>query len=144
MEHEQPARLRSVCPDCGDVFERDDSYSRCPECKPRRSHRPSHEWKSSPESRGYDWTWRKLSRRARALSPQCEDCGTVEDLTTDHSEEAWRRREAGLVIRLEDVAVVCRVCNAERGAARGDNRRHEQWERPDMAQLADELDRDDD
>lgn len=75
----------------------------------------------------------------------CEDCGSPYDLTTDHSAEAWRRRELGKVIRLRDVAVVCRRCNSERGAARGALASgHERWERPDLDQLADELDRDDD
>lgn len=144
-DHEQRARLRSICPDCGNPFERDDSGGSCPECVPDRGARPNHAWRGSSTARGYDYRWRKLSERARRLSPQCEDCGTEDDLTTDHSAEAWRRREAGLVIRLRDVAVVCSRCNAERGAARGERAAgHERWERPDLAQLADDLDRDDD
>lgn len=142
---EQTSRLPSICPECGDRFDRDDSYAECPGCKPRRTSRPNHEWRGSSTARGYDYRWRKLSERARRLSPQCEDCGAVDDLTTDHSAEAWRRREAGLSIRLRDVSVVCARCNAERGAARGARgHEHEQWERPDLAQLADDLDRDDD
>lgn len=48
------------------------------------------------------------------------------------------------MIRLRDVAVVCRPCNAERGAARGERaHEHEQWER-DLDQLAHELDMEDD
>lgn len=69
---------------------------------------------------GYDGAWDRLSKRARKLSPFCEDCGTPDDLTCDHSAEAWRRKEAGKPIRLCDVAVVCRSCNARRGAARGE------------------------
>lgn len=138
-------RLPSVCPDCGRVYDRDDNTAACPECVPTRTSRPNHYGKESSTARGYGYAWRRLSERARRLSPQCEDCGAVEDLTTDHSAEAWRRHELGQVIRLCDVAVVCRVCNAERGAARGTRAdRHERWERPDLAQLADELDRQDD
>lgn len=67
----------------------------------------------------------------------------MDDLTTDHSAEAWRRHEQGLPIRLRDVAVVCARCNAERGAARGARADgHERWERPDLGELADDLDRD--
>lgn len=79
---------------------------------------PSRPKAQSREQLGYDDTWRALSRRARRLQPWCSDCGTVEDLTADHSPEAWRRREAGLVIRLTDVDVVCRSCNSRRGRAR--------------------------
>jgi 5-methylcytosine-specific restriction endonuclease McrA len=53
------------------------------------------------------------------LQPFCLDCGTVDDLTVDHLPQAWERREQGLAVRLEDVEVVCRVCNSRRGAARG-------------------------
>ena len=73
----------------------------------------------------------------------------MDDLTTDHSTEAWRRHELGLSIRLRDVAVVCRRCNAERGAARGERgAQHDQWRTHQLAQLVDEytdeLDGDDD
>lgn len=74
--------------------------------------------KPSAHARGYDSTWTDLSVRARRLQPFCLDCGTTEDLTTDHSTEAWQRRAAGKPVRLEDVAVVCRSCNGKRGAAR--------------------------
>lgn len=137
-------RLPSVCPECGDVYERTDSYASCLICKPQRSQRPTPKRKSSSSRRGYGWQWRKLSERARSMSPQCEDCGRVDDLTTDHSVEAWERIEAGLPVRLEHVAVVCRPCNGERGAARGDGAaQHKRWERPDLAQLARELELED-
>lgn len=75
--------------------------------------------KANTTKRGYGWTWQKLSRRARRMQPWCSDCGTNDDLTTDHTPEAWRRAEAGQSIRLQDVDVVCRSCNSKRGAARG-------------------------
>lgn len=74
--------------------------------------------RGSASRRGYDKRWRALSTRARRLQPFCSDCGAVEDLTVDHSEEAWQRHEAGLAVRLEDVEVVCRGCNSRRGQAR--------------------------
>lgn len=86
---------------------------RCTEHAPSPvDHRPT------STARGYDQRWRRLSERARRLQPFCTDCGTTEDLTTDHSVEAWERKAAGLVIRLVDVEVVCRSCNARRGRAR--------------------------
>lgn len=141
------SQLPSVCPDCGVVFERMSNAARCPDCEqPRRQESQASSnylHKSSPESRGYDWRWRQLSKRARALSPQCEDCGSVDDLTTDHSVTAWERRAQGKSIRLRDVAVVCRRCNTERGAARGPGASaHLQWER-DLSVLAHELDGED-
>lgn len=81
-----------------------------------------HALPSSPKvnssERGYGTTWRKLSERARRLQPFCSDCFTTDDLTTDHSEQAWQRVAQGKAIRLCDVAVVCRSCNAKRGRAR--------------------------
>lgn len=98
------------CLDCGEPS----STTRCPDCRPRVDMR------ASTTARGYDRRWRLLSERARRLQPFCSDCGTADDLTVDHSPEAWRRREEGKVIRLEDVAVVCRTCNVARGSARGE------------------------
>lgn len=72
---------------------------------------------------GYNHTWRKLSQRARRLQPFCSVCGTSKDLTTDHTPTAWKRKEAGLPIRLQDVDVLCRSCNSKAGAARGKNAR---------------------
>lgn len=138
-------RLRSVCPECGSPYTRDDTTAACPECHPARTTRPNHYGRGSSTARGYDERWRRLSLQARRLSPQCADCGSVDDLSADHSAEAWRRREQGLTIRLQDVDVVCLRCNAERGAARGAlGDRHESWRSRELAALVDELDRDDD
>lgn len=115
------ARLASVCPECRGVFHRDggSSSAYCPECKP-----PSDSYvlrTKTKQQRGYDARWDRLSKRARALQPFCSDCGSPEDLTADHTVEAWRRYEAGKRIRLQDIDVVCRSCNSERGEARGEN-----------------------
>lgn len=75
--------------------------------------------KASPRQRGYDAAWDKLSRQARRLQPFCADCGAEDDLTTDHTREAWKRKSRGKRIRLIDVEVVCRSCNSKRGKARG-------------------------
>lgn len=117
------ARLASICPDCGTPFERDDSYrgAACPDCTPpddgsKRARRAV----GTTAQRGYGYRWQQLSKRARELSPLCEDCGSPDDLTTDHTTEAWERLQAGKSIGLQHVAVVCRRCNSERGAARGE------------------------
>lgn len=118
-------QLLTVCPDCGTPFDRDDAGStaaRCPDCQPARNGTDDDRHRAAEDNshrRGYDWRWRTLSERARKLQPFCSDCGAVHDLTTDHTPEAWQRVAEGKVIRLEDVDVVCRRCNAERGAARG-------------------------
>lgn len=88
------------CIQCGQPS----TATRCPDCA---AHRPS-----------YDQSWRRLSTRARRLSPTCQDCGTNQDLTLDHSPAAWDRKAAGKTIRLSDVAVTCRPCNSRRGPAR--------------------------
>jgi 5-methylcytosine-specific restriction protein A len=72
--------------------------SRCDRCQPP---------KAPTAARGYDGRWQALSRQARRRQPWCSDCGTVEDLTTDHLR--WRAET------LDDVDVVCRPCNSKRG-----------------------------
>lgn len=94
------------CIDCGEIS----AAARCPE--------HARALKPSRHARGYGNAWARLSKRARRLSPLCADCGSVEDLTVDHTAQAWERHEAGLEIRLEDVEVVCRSCNGRRGRAR--------------------------
>src|SRR4051794_25224178 len=97
------------CLDCGEP-------STGPRCTEHTSdHKPT------AHARGYDARWTRLSKRARRLQPFCTDCGSTEDLQTDHTPEAWTRRAAGLTIRLADVEVVCGECNRRRGAARGDS-----------------------
>lgn len=86
--------------------------ARCPIHAPKRA-------KPSRELRGYDEAWRQLSKRARRLQPFCSRCGSTNDLQTDHTPEAWARKDAGLAIRIEDVDVLCGPCNRDAGAARG-------------------------
>lgn len=96
------------CIECGELS----MENRCEE------HRPQPAPKKYSTARGYDSAWFRLSRRARKLQPFCLDCGTSDDLTGDHSTEAWERKEKGLPIRLQDVEVRCRSCNAKKGRAR--------------------------
>lgn len=99
------------CLGCGSVG----ASSWCNECKPPP--RPQHHQLGTTE-RGYDTAWRKLSERARRMQPWCLDCGATENLTTDHSAEAWARKHDGLTIRLCDVDVLCSDCNTARGSSR--------------------------
>jgi len=102
--------LMKPCLVCGEVSE----GRRCP------AHTPSATAlrRSSAQERGYDAEWQRLSRRARRLQPWCSDCGTEEGLTADHLPSAWDRKARGLVLRLEDVDVVCGPCNVRRGSSR--------------------------
>ena len=113
------ARLQSVCPECGHVFERDNDNANCRDCRaPDTRERTATKVESDA---AYDYRWRQLSKKARKLQPFCTDCGSPYDLTADHTEQAWQRYYAGKTVRLQDIDVVCRSCNSERGAARGDN-----------------------
>lgn len=105
--------LKRACLDCGAPSE----GSRCPEHTAAQAaeRRPSR----YPREAGYDRAWRALSARARRMSPMCEVCFTSQDLTADHTPEAWRRRAAGLPIRLQDIRILCRRHNASAGPARG-------------------------
>lgn len=109
-------QLLRPCVECGELSDR----AHCPEHRPKTA-----DHTKTAHQRGYDWTWQQLSARARRLQPFCEECGTTEDLTTDHTPEAWRRKQAGKTIRLRDVRVLCRSCNASAGAARGEHARTE-------------------
>ncbi|WP_347955445.1 hypothetical protein [Gordonia aichiensis] len=103
------------CLTCGEPT----NAGRCPDChlNDRRT-RDNQRTRDNTTTRGYDTTWRKLSERARRLQPWCTDCGAVDDLTADHSPEAWHRKHNGKPIRLQDIDVVCRRCNARRGRAK--------------------------
>ena len=65
--------------------------------------------KPSPQARGYDAAWRKLSRLARQLQPWCSHCRTTQDLTADHL--VWP------ATTLAHVQVLCRSCNGRKGRA---------------------------
>ena len=117
MTTQPVSRLPSVCAECGAVYVREQHGSKCQSCsEPDRREREQR--RGSRQERGYGARWDRLSARARRLQPFCSDCGATTDLTTDHSEEAWRRHERGQSIRLRDVDVVCRSCNGKRGRAR--------------------------
>lgn len=107
--------MLKTCATCGELS--DQSY--CPAHQPKRKDTRVKDKLAA----GYDYQWSKLSRRARRLQPFCTDCGTPKDLTADHTPEAWKRKEQGKPIRLQDIEVVCRSCNSKRGAARGKNAR---------------------
>lgn len=106
--------LRRPCIDCGEPS----ASTRCDNCAPSEPRRPQ----ARTHERGYGATWQALSTRARRLQPWCSTCRTTTDLTADHSPEAWERKAAGLVIRLQDIDVLCRPCNSKRGAARTSKR----------------------
>lgn len=110
----RPTVSLKPCLDCGEPSP--DSY-----CREHRPTKVSSRAKRAmtKRERGYNWRWDQLSRRARRLQPFCSDCGATADLQADHTPEAWRRHEAGLAVRLDDIDVVCGPCNRARGPARG-------------------------
>lgn len=120
-----PKKMKSICAECGQPYEMDGAAGKCDDCRPRRDYSterkifPSRREAGNRHARGYDNEWQRLSLRARRRQPWCSDCGSPHDLTADHSVAAWQRKEAGKSIRLQDIDVVCRSCNAVRGAARG-------------------------
>lgn len=99
--------MLTACAVCGEPSE--DAH--CPEHRaPQKS--------NASTAKGYDAAWQRLSKQARREQPFCSTCLTTRDLTTDHTPEAWARKAKGLPIRLRDVDVLCRSCNARKGAAR--------------------------
>lgn len=112
--------MKSICAHCGSPYEQTSTSAQCDDCRPKDDGTLD-QYRGSRYERGYDSRWKRLSLRARRLQPFCSDCGSADDLTADHSVEAWKRHEAGKPIRLQDIDVVCRRCNSDRGAARGAN-----------------------
>lgn len=106
------------CLVCGELSE----SSRCPEHRVKQH-------KASATQRGYRSWWERLSKQARTKQPFCTDCGSTENLTVDHTPEAWAKVESGKRLTLNDfknglLTVVCRTCNIARGAARGNSASH--------------------
>lgn len=102
------------CLSCGTPCEN----GRCTDCATENRKQYGNKRTGTATQRGYDRRWRLLSEKARRIQPWCSDCGSDKNLTADHSEEAWRRYNDGLPIRLKDVSVVCLPCNIDRGSSR--------------------------
>ncbi len=97
------------CIGCGEPT----GSTRCPSCAPVHARTLG-----SAHRRGYTAAHRRLSARARKAQPFCRRCGTDQDLTLHHTEEAWRRHYAGKPARLSDYEVLCRRHNIELGSTR--------------------------
>lgn len=117
--------MKTPCLGCDELTT---NPSRCDDCQQawNRLQARAQESRTRPSrGRGYNWQWDKLSSRARALQPFCSHCGTTHDLQADHTPEAWRRRAAGLRVRLQDIQVLCGRCNRMAGDARPGSQRAE-------------------
>lgn len=111
--------VKNICAECGAAYEQVDSRAVCSACRPRDDGSKDKYVRGNRHARGYDNRWQRLSKRARELQPFCSDCGRSDHLTADHSVAAWQAFEQGKRITLDMIDVVCRWCNADRGAARG-------------------------
>lgn len=113
--------LPRPCLDCGTPS----TESRC------EAHRPAHartRERATPEERGYDAAWRRLSRRARARQNFCTRCQSTRSLSVDHLPSAWWKHDRRLPITLRDVQVLCAVCQAALGSSRPGSARYAEWE----------------
>jgi 5-methylcytosine-specific restriction protein A len=127
------------CLDCGQTCR----GPRCPQCRSAKARavRALDGPGPSTTAIGYDAAWRRLSLRARREQPWCSHCGTSDDLTLDHSPEAWVAHIEGRTITPDMVQVLCRSCNARKGAARsltqGGNPRRKDTGAPGIQGLSD-------
>lgn len=124
--------LRKPCLECGEPTTNESRCTQHEQALAQRLKRASDRrrvaTRPSNAEQGRDTAWRRLSERARKMQPWCSDCSSTEDLTADHSPEAWHRRLVlHLPIRLQDVDVVCRSCNNKRGPAQPGSERYEAW-----------------
>lgn len=104
------------CSVCGELA----AGPRCPEHEALRA-------RGTFRDRGYDSAWDRLSRRARARQNFCSECQSTENLSADHTPEAWHRRASGLPIRLRDVQVLCAACQSRLGSSRPGSPRYRAW-----------------
>ena len=95
--------LNRPCIDCNKITR----STRCIECK-----RIKERQRATPEQRGYDYEWRKLSKAFRKENPFCVICGTNIDLTTDH---IVSKAKGGLSI-WSNLQTLCRNHNSEKGS----------------------------
>jgi len=86
---------------------------RCPHPAVQRGRCERH--RQSTSQRGYGRAWQATSRAMRALHGQCERCGAVDDLTTDH---LLPRSMGGTDDRV-NLRVLCRSCHGAVGAKAG-------------------------
>ena len=99
--------LPRPCAGCGKVVR----ASRCAECK-----RVKERARPTRTQRGYDYSWKKLSKQLREQQPFCSITGcTSQDLTVDHiiplSDAPWLRLE------ITNLKVLCRMHNSRKGNA---------------------------
>lgn len=113
--------LLRPCLTCGEPS----PESRCPDHA--YAHARTRE-RETPEQRGYDSAWRRLSRRARSRQNFCTRCQSTRNLSVDHLPSAWWKKEHRLPITLRDVQVVCAKCQAELGSSRPGSDRYAVWE----------------
>jgi len=86
---------------------------RCPHPAVQRGRCERH--RQSTTQRGYGRAWQATSRAMRALHGQCERCGAVDDLTTDH----LLPRSMGGSDERANLRVLCRSCHGVIGAQGG-------------------------
>jgi hypothetical protein len=101
--------------DCGALS----SGSRCPAHTQARE-RARDQRRGTSTQRGYTSAWQRLAAQAIERQPWCTDCGSAgtpdNPLTGDHLR--WPAHT------IDDIDVVCRVHNSQRGSLRGRPRRH--------------------
>lgn len=97
------------CIVCGEPSE----ASRCDEH--RRAQENARESRRNVEHPAYGnrTRWKNASRRARAAQPFCLDCGATDQLTVDHILPFRERPD--LAYAQDNLAVLCRPCNARKG-----------------------------
>lgn len=96
--------MNRPCIKCGVLIP---SGSRCSDCRPHQ-----HYERGTKGRAATDWRWRKTSKRLRAASPYCEQCGSVGDLTVDHVQPISR---GGAIYAINNLAVLCRLHNSAKG-----------------------------
>ena len=95
--------LKRPCVACGDPI---DKGSRCSDCRPKRSAPATHHPLLST------YRWRKLSKRLRKASPQCETCGSTQQLSVDHVIPITE--DESLAFVTENLRILCMSHNGSR------------------------------
>lgn len=114
------------CLDCGELSpnarceQHDKEHKRDKESRRDRSNRPDRFGSANTH-------WKRLSAKARKLQPFCLDCGSKDNLESDHLPSAWLKTANHKPLTLDDIEVVCADCNVKRGSSKPGTKRYEDW-----------------
>jgi 5-methylcytosine-specific restriction enzyme A len=101
-----------ICNGCrGHYQPSHNSRGRCRECL-REYERQKRQRRGSTAQRGYGRAWQELRKVQLARQAYCAECGSTDDLTTDHIVPLARGGRS----EMSNLQTLCRSCNGSKSA----------------------------